>query len=636
MAPTPWGSGCFTESTDALATVLGWYAAPMRGVSPSISLGLAMGVAATTSCYTGADAGDGTGTDATTTAGTPTGPGSTVADDTLTTAADSSDGSTDRPDVGVPNQPPVAMFTATPDAGAATLATMLDASASGDPDGTILAYDWEFTDGGAAEGVMVSHDFTAVGCHDVTLTVTDDDGATASAASTLVVAQGAPEVPGTATVDVAPRPSAVLARDVVTDVGTATFHGTVASQGYTHVFAEVRVGEDVRSQTTVPLCGAAPVAFDLAVPIPSELTAFDVHLSLVRDDTRQEFFTVTDLVAGDLYVITGQSNSVAGQVSGDANENQGPFIRSFGSNTTDGNASAADVAWRIADGNGYGGNAIGQWGIRMAALLSAAHETPIGVVNGGLGGQPIGFFQRNDADPTDPATNYGRLLTRLRNGGVDQSLRAILWYQGENDGNASQVHRDGFLALKDDWTEDFAFERIYVTQLRAGCGGDLLGTQEVQRVLADEFAEITVMSTTGLDGHDGCHYTYENGYRELGNHYAGMLARDLYGEAPALDVAPPNPESAALAGGGTQIVITMRNAASALAYTQGAHVDFRVEGAAVAITGGSATGNQITLELAGDASAATGVSYLGHPGAGPWVVNENGVGLLAFANLPLQ
>ena len=169
-------------------------------------------------------------------------------------------------------------------------------------------------------------------------------------------------------------------------MGTATFHGTVASQGYTHVFAEVRVGEDVRSQTTVPLCGAAPVAFDLAVPIPSELTAFDVHLSLVRDDTRQEFFTVTDLVAGDLYVITGQSNSVAGQVSGDANENQGPFIRSFGSNTTDGNASAADVAWRIADGNGYGGNAIGQWGIRMAALLSAAHETPIGVVNGGLGG----------------------------------------------------------------------------------------------------------------------------------------------------------------------------------------------------------------------------------------------------------
>ena len=69
---------------------------------------------------------------------------------------------------------------------------------------------------------------------------------------------------------------------------------------------------------------------------------------------------------------------------------------------------------------------------------------------------------------------------------------------------------------------------------------------------------------------------------------------------------------------------------------RGAHVDFRVEGAAVAITGGSASGNQITLELAGDASAATGVSYLGHPGAGPWVVNENGVGLLAFANLPLQ
>lgn len=606
----------------------------MIGPIGSRSLALVVCCTAATSCYDGLEGNADGGSDSTTETGV--GPTSANGDTTVTTTpGESSDDGMPIPDVGPPNQPPVAMFTASPDAGPATLAASFDASASTDPDGTVVGYTWAFADGDD-EGVTVTHDFTTVGCHDVTLTVTDDDGATATAESTLVVAQGAPEVPGLATVDVAPRPSAVLARDLDTDVGTASFHGLVGSQGYTHVLAEVRIGETVHSQVSVPLCGAAPLEFELDVPIPSELQAFDVHLSLVGGETIQEFFTVTDLVAGDLYVITGQSNSVAGQQSGDANENQGPFVRSFGSNTTDGSVSAADVTWRVADGNGYGGNAIGQWGIRMAALLSAAHQTPIGVINGGLGGQPIAFFQRNDADPTDPATNYGRLLTRLRNGGIDRSLRAILWYQGENDGNGFQVHHDGFIALKDDWAEDFAFERIYVTQLRAGCGGDLIGTQEVQRRLADDFPEIAVMSTTGLDGHDGCHYAYENGYRELGNHYAGLLSRDLYDEMPELDVAPPNPESAALANGGTQVVITMRNARSALTYMEGAHVDFRIEGAAVTITGGSATGNQVTLELSGDTSTATGVSYLGHAGAGPWVLNENGVGLLAFGNLPLQ
>ncbi|MBK6923637.1 MAG: PKD domain-containing protein [Deltaproteobacteria bacterium] len=589
-------------------------------------------------CYRGAsgDGGsDGSGS-SDGTAATTASVSASASDPTLTTTIGSDDTGV-VPDVGVPNQPPLAMFTATPDAGAATLSVTLDASASSDPDGTIVAWAWSFDDG-ADEGESVTHDFTAVGCHDVTLMVTDDDDATAMATGTVVVAQGAPEVPGMATVDLAPLASAVLPRDLDTNEGTASFHGSVASQGYTAVLAEVMTDGVVASSVTVPLCGAAPVEFAIDVPIPAELVAHDVRLSLVGDGADpQPFYTATDLVAGDLYLIQGQSNAVASQFSGDANENQGPFLRSFGSNTADGNATAADAAWHAANGNAGGGpGAIGQWGLRMAAQLSSAHAIPIGVVNGGEGGRPISYFQRNDADTTDLSTNYGRALTRMRAAGIESSLRAILWYQGESDGNGYQVHHDGFVALEADWLEDYAgVEQVYVTQIRAGCGGDLIGTQEVQRQLADDFDEITVMSVTGLDAHDGCHYAYENGYRELGDRYAALLGRDLYGETPANDVAPPNPEGAAFANGGTQVVIDMRNAASNLSFAEGAHVDFRLEGAAVSITGGSANGSQVILTLSGDGSAATGITYLGHQGAGPWVLNENGVGLLAFWNLPV-
>jgi len=553
-------------------------------------------------------------------------------------APGSSDPDTGGGDLDLPpaNEPPVARFDATPPSGPAPLLVAFDASASSDPDGTIVSYAWTFG-GEIDDGPMVMREFTEVGCHEVELTVTDDDGATDAAQRTIVVAQGTAEIPAMATVDLSPLPSAVLPRDVATDEGTASFHGSVASQGYTAVLAEVLAGEVVDSTVEVPLCGAAPVEFSIDVPIPAELIAYDVRLSLVGAEMPQPIFTVTDLVAGDLYLVQGQSNAVAAQTSGDANENQGPFVRSFGSNAQDPAANAADLAWRMAEGNAGGGPAaIGQWAIRMGAQLSTVHEVPIGIVNGALGGQPIGFFQRNDADPTDPNTNYGRVLTRLRNARIDQGLRAILWYQGESDGADAQAHRDGFLALKDDWTEDFAgFERIYVTQLRAGCGGDLIGTQEVQRQLADDFPEITVMSTTGLDAHDGCHYGYEGGYRELGDRYAALLGRDLYEEDPATDVAPPNPDTAQIGEGGTQVVITMRNADSVLTFTEGAQNDFRIEGALVGVTGGMANGSELVLTLSGDASAATGITYLGHVGPGPWVLNENGVGLLAFYALPI-
>ncbi len=55
-----------------------------------------------------------------------------------------------------------------------------DASLSHDTDGSIVSYSWDFGDGANGSGVTPSHSYAAAGTYTVNLTVTDNDGASAS------------------------------------------------------------------------------------------------------------------------------------------------------------------------------------------------------------------------------------------------------------------------------------------------------------------------------------------------------------------------------------------------------------------------------------------------------------------------
>jgi YD repeat-containing protein len=66
---------------------------------------------------------------------------------------------------------------------------------SSDPDGSIVSYAWNFGDSGTGSGVAPTHVYTTAGTYNVTLTVTDNNGATASAtASATVIAANQPPV----------------------------------------------------------------------------------------------------------------------------------------------------------------------------------------------------------------------------------------------------------------------------------------------------------------------------------------------------------------------------------------------------------------------------------------------------------
>lgn len=90
-------------------------------------------------------------------------------------------------------KPPVASFTTTATSGAPGLAVTFDAAGSNDPDGTIVAYNWNFGDFTTGAGTLTSHTFNTAGTFPVTLTVTDNSGMSHSTTTNIAIG-GAPTV----------------------------------------------------------------------------------------------------------------------------------------------------------------------------------------------------------------------------------------------------------------------------------------------------------------------------------------------------------------------------------------------------------------------------------------------------------
>jgi PKD repeat protein len=147
----------------------------------SVALGLALGACssgheAATGSTGPAASSDGSGAASTATSATPTTPTTGGAEGSSTAAL---------------NQPPIAKLSAEPGQGPGPLLVKLSAAGSTDPDGEVVAYAWDFGDGEQAMGAAVEHSFASLGNYAVTVTVTDDDGASAEA-QTLVKVAGCP------------------------------------------------------------------------------------------------------------------------------------------------------------------------------------------------------------------------------------------------------------------------------------------------------------------------------------------------------------------------------------------------------------------------------------------------------------
>ncbi len=525
---------------------------------------------------------------------------------------------------------PIAIINADETRGADTLVVHLDAAESYDPDGAITRTLWTFPDGSRSLETRQRRRF-GPGCHRVRLTVEDDSGLTARAELSIRVAP-ARESGGVRFIT-APSPGALFPRNRATQRGSVRIAGHIPSGFIERHVDLVRESDgEIISRDTGSLCDPGGLAFDVSLRVPAERETYAIRITGVRPDRDIVLEDIGDLVSGDVIVINGQSNAVARSFDGDANINAGTFLRSYGTLEEDPDDSAADREWHRAVGNnGRGRGHIGQWAMRMGRLLIDRHGIPLAIVNGGRGAQEIAYFQRDDALPDNLETNYGRLLTRMQRAGLAEDVRAVLFYQGESDREDGEAHARGVTSLHEDWRADFpGVERFYLTQTRKGCGGpSSIPVREAQRQLARRLPRTALMTTTGIDAHDGCHFAYDNGYATLGERYADLLGRDLYASGAGDEVEPP--DIARVQRVSEREVHVTLSRPQTLTVDDGIAASFRLAGTLSRVVEVEASDDGLRVRL--DAPVVDGDLFIydGHAGPGPWIRSAAGLGLPTFS-----
>ena len=480
----------------------------------------------------------------------------------------------------------------------------------------------------------------------LTVTLVADNGGTAVETSATIAVTEPPRdpwLPRTAGPDEQPQDGQFYARDEE-GLGTLVCNG-VLEQPAGELVLEVFTGEVVEGQEPFAREARTPAAdgrYAFTVRIPAGLVTYR---TVLRAGDRV-LHSARNLVCGDVFLINGQSNAVATDFGKDDPPTPNEWVRTFG--TTEGGPGSRQTFWAAGVARAPGGKGqIGFWGVELGRRLVESQQVPIGIVNGAVGGTRIDQHQRNDADPTDVGTIYGRLLWRVREARLERGVRGILWHQGENDQGADgptggygwETYRSFFHTLAAAWQEDYPnLRHIHLFQIwphacSMGRNGSDDRLRDVQRTLGRDFSRLEVMSTLGIQPPGGCHFPAA-GYSEFARLIAPLVERDHYGRTFPKSITPPNLVKAACTSPAREAIALEFD--QPVVWKPELAGEFFIDGARGRVAEGRVAGNVLTLRLAGPGPAGR-ITYLE---SREWsqdrlLLGSNGMAALTFCEVPI-
>lgn len=327
---------------------------------------------------------------------------------------------------------------------------------------------------------------------------------------------------------------------------TITISGRLESAGFTHISVvkyrnELKTGYQKANASYTN--GVAQFKFD--TKIKSELAEYAFEIYAIKSATDSSLIVKrSDVVAGDFYIIYGQSNAVAWEVD---YQYRNEYCRSFGS------SGGGGVIWGLSNSLTP---RVGIFGIEFQRVIAEKYGIPTCVINGAVAGASLADLTvRNSSNPTDGSNPYGSMLSYATQSGLLPYTRAIYYWQGENEAasNDPLSWAPRFPALANQLQKDYpSVEKIYVFQLPLFGGGaydDRIGAfRESQRTLDRTLPIVQPYAALGAPGWNGFHYGLD-GYLKIGQDMADMAGHFHYGKkekmtSPSLQKAfYSNPES---------------------------------------------------------------------------------------------
>jgi hypothetical protein len=482
----------------------------------------------------------------------------------------------------------------------------------------------------------------------ITVTATiDNDGAKTTASAAILVTEPTrdPWVQWTPEKDEQPEDDQFYARDDK-DQGTLYCRGTLdraADSVFLRVYAD---GKMINEESRRP---AADKTYAFVVKLKPGLIKYRVELGTSSGGTETVLHTASNLICGDAYLIDGQSNALATDTGEEAPRYVSDWIRSYGSPATGPQGTRLNLwcnpAWKARPGDKA---ELGYWGMELAKRLVESQHIPVFIVNGAVGGTRIDQHLRNETDPTNLNTIYGRTLWRLRQARLTHGIRAAIWHQGENDQGAAgptgrygwETYQQFFVDLSAAWKQDYPnIQHYYLFQIwpdacsmggREG-SGDML--RETQRTLPRLYSKMDIMSTLGIKPPGSCHYPLA-GWAEFARLIQPLIERDHYGKSPPGPITPPNLCRARYTSNNQDAIALEFD--QPVAWTNPLADQFYLDGASGKIASGVASGSVLTLKLR-EPSTARKITYLKETA---WSQNKllfgaNGIAALTFCDVPI-
>ena len=321
--------------------------------------------------------------------------------------------------------------------------------------------------------------------------------------------------------------------------------GIFEQNGFDYISVKVFRNGRVDSYVKSPIAYISPNRgyFSTDVRIKSELAEYDFEFYSLKGKDSTLIVKRKNIVSGDVYLVSGQSNSYAWGGTGQDQLYRGEFARSFGFisdyvNYVDYNPK--DTLWSIANENAK----VGYFAGEIMRLIIENEKVPVCIINGGSGGSSMEYNLYRTQNKADYTTSSGRLYYRALKAGVTDKVKAFIYRQGEfeaNDNAAALAWLTNFRLHLSKLKEEYpGLKQFYLPQINVQEGAIYQGlVREYQRVVINENNLVNGFATVGTPDTDGVHYG-GSGYRQSGNELYRIMKMDLYNGEKKVDFKSPN------------------------------------------------------------------------------------------------